>query len=356
MKKILVVDNDRIMLELISRFLKKTGYEVVTAESGINALDVLKTYSPDVIFIDLVMPNIDGKSLCQIIRGIEKFSNVYLIILSAISAEQWVDIAKLGANACIAKGPFDEMSRHITVALDQPETTSERCLSGEILGVQGVYPRGITKELLSVKRHYEIILDKMSEGIIEINSERRIVFANSAILSMINIPKETLLGSHFVDLFSGDEHLRVSDLMEKTDKRAKRITEDSPLRLNKHYITLDVLSLDEDESVLLIVLRDVTEHKQAESVLLKSQKLQGVLEMAEAICYELNKPIQAVLGYSDLLLLEMANDNPFYDKIRKVNEQVQELGSITHKLSCVTRYETMGYLNGKIIDIDKSST
>lgn len=356
MKKILVVDNDRIILGLISKFLKKKGYEVVTAESGINALDVLKTYTPDIIFIDLVMPNIDGKSLCHIIRGMEKFSNVYLIILSAISAEQWVDIAKLGANACIAKGPFDEMSRHITVALDQPETTSERCLSGEILGVQGVYPRGITKELLSVKRHYETILDKMSEGIIEINSERRIVFANPAILSMIDIPEENLLGSHFVDLFSGDEHLRVSDLMEKTDKRSKRITEDSPLRLNKHYITLDVLSLDEDESVLLIVLRDVTEHKQAESVLLKSQKLQGVLEMAEAICYELNEPIQAILGYSDLLLLEMANDNPFYDKIRKVNEQVQKLGSITYKLSCITKYETTDHLNGKIIDIDKSST
>ncbi|MFC1816652.1 response regulator [Thermodesulfobacteriota bacterium] len=272
MKKILVVDNDRIMLRLMSRLLEEKGYQVVTVENGINALDVLKTYTPDAIFIDLVMPNIDGKLLCRIIRGMEKFNDVYLIILSAISAEEWVDIAKLGANVCIAKGPFDEMSRHIAVALDQPETTSERCLSGEILGVNSVYPRGITQELLSVKRHFEVILDKMSEGIIEINSEGRIVFANSVILSMIDIPEENLLGSYFVDLFSGDEHLRVSDLMEKMDKRTKRITQDSPLRLNKNHITLDILSLDEDEPKSLIILRDVSEHMQAEKALQESEE------------------------------------------------------------------------------------
>jgi two-component system cell cycle sensor histidine kinase/response regulator CckA len=279
MEQILVVDNDRVTLGLMSKFLEKKGYQVVTAENGIDALDVLKTYTPDVIFIDLVMPNIDGKSLCRIIRGMEKVKDVYLIILSAISAEEWVDISKLGANVCIAKGPFDEMSQYITVALDEPETTSERCLSGEILGVQGVCPRGITEELLSVKRHFEVILDTMSEGIIEINSEGRIVFASSATLSMIDIPEENLLGSYFVNLFSGDEHLRVCDLMKKMDKGTKRITEDSPLRLNKYHVALDILSLDEDEPKSLIILRDVSEHKHAEEALRESEeKYRTVIE------------------------------------------------------------------------------
>lgn len=355
MKKILVVDNDRIMLELMSRFLEKKGHEVVTVENGIDAIDVLKTYTPDAIFIDLVMPNIDGRLLCRIIRSMKKFDRVYLIVLSAISAEEWLDIAKLGANACIAKGPFEEMTRHIETTLDQPEQTSERCLAGEVLGIKSVYPRGITKELLLTKRHFEIILDKMSEGIIEINSEGRIVFANSAILLMIGLSEEKLLGSHFVNLFSGDDHIRISDLLGEKSNEIKRITQDAPLHLNNYHITLEVLPLDEEEPNSLIILRDVTEHKQAETALLKSQKLQGVLEMAGAICHELNQPIQAILGYSDLLMIDMSNDNPFYDSVEKINKQVQKLGSITYKLSSVARYETKDYLNNKIIDIDKST-
>ena len=63
MKKILVVDNDRIMLRFIAKLLEKEGHEVETAEDGLNALDILKTYTPDFIFVDLVMPNIDGRML-----------------------------------------------------------------------------------------------------------------------------------------------------------------------------------------------------------------------------------------------------------------------------------------------------
>ena len=354
MKKILVVDNDRTTLKLLSRFLENKGYEVVTAESGLIALDVLKSYMPDFIFIDLVMPNIDGKQLCKIIKSKRQFDHIYIVILSAISAEEWVDIRKIGADACISKGPFNEMSQHIIAALDHPDLISERCSSGEVLGVNNVYPRNITKELLLVKRHFEIILDKMSEGIIEINSEGRIIFANTAILSIIDIPLEVLLGSLFVDIFSGDEHTRVSDLMELKDQKEKQITESFPLKINSYYITLEIISLGEDDSNSLIILRDISQQKHAESLLIKSQKLQGALELAGAVCCELNQPIQATLGYSDLLMLDMSPDNPLYDKIRNISEQVQRMGSITYKLSNLTSYETKDYLNGKIIDINKS--
>ncbi|MEW6672953.1 MAG: response regulator [Thermodesulfobacteriota bacterium] len=356
MKKILVVDNDRIMLVLLSRFLKHNGYEVVTAENGIRAIDVLKTYVPDIIFIDLVMPNIDGKRLCRIIRSMKKFDDVYIVILSAISAEEDINIADMGVNACIAKGPFEEMCRYITEALDHPEKITRRCQSGEVLGIKDVYPRGITKELLLEKRHFEIMLDRMSEGIIEINPEGRIVFANATVLSMTAIPIENLLGSLFVDLFAGDERVRISDLLQQKGEKTESRTESLPLRLNQYFVMLDIQTLNESGSNSLVILRDVTDQKESESISLKSQKLQGMLEMAGAICHELNQPIQAILGFSDLLMIDMAHNDPSYDKIKRINEQVLKLGDITSKLSGVTKYETRAYLNGKIIDIYKSST
>ncbi|MBW1910788.1 MAG: response regulator [Deltaproteobacteria bacterium] len=182
MTKILAVDNDQFILEFINDVLSKEGHQVVTAGDGLSALDILETYTPDVIFVDLVMPNINGKKLCKIIRGMQKLKHVCLIIFSAVAAEEEMDFAELGANGCIAKGPLEEMAQNITAVVDQCDRLSSQRLPEELMGTENLHPRGITEELLSVKKHFEIILDKMSEGILEITSEGRIVYANSTAL------------------------------------------------------------------------------------------------------------------------------------------------------------------------------
>jgi len=86
-KKILVVDNHPVVITFMTLFLEKKGYRVMSASDGINALGVLKGYVPDVIFIDLVMPNIGGEKLCRIIRQKPGLKDAFLVILSAIWTE-----------------------------------------------------------------------------------------------------------------------------------------------------------------------------------------------------------------------------------------------------------------------------
>jgi len=305
MKKIFIVDNDLIFLKLMTKFLKDEGHQVKTAIDGLEALDVLKKYTPDVMFIDLVMPNIDGETLCRIVRGMERFNDAYLIILSAISAEEHVDIAEFGADACIAKGPFNEMSRHILAILDQPESTSSECLSGKVLGIDGVYPRGITKELLLAKRHANVILDKISEGIFEMSAEGRIVFANPATLSLTNIPLKNLLGIHFVDLFSGNDRRRISGLLKM--KGVKTITDESPVLLNRSQVTLKIVPLDEPETSAIIILHDVTKRKQTEEELKSAREyaqniIDSSLDMIISVdndreIIEFNQAAEKAFGY-----------------------------------------------------------
>jgi len=244
MKKILVVDNDRMTLKFMKRLLEKEGHQVITSEDGLNAIDILRTYTPDVIFVDLVMPNIDGEMLCKIVRSMEALKDVYLVVLSAISAEMSVDIVKLGANACIAKSLFSEMSQHVLMVLNEPESASEKCLAGEVFGIESVYPRGITIELLSAKKHFKIILDRMSEGILELNPEGRIVYANSFTLSLTKIPEKTLLGLYFPDVFSGEIRQRVIDLLERRNSRIRELTEDIPIPVNGNQVSVNILPLN----------------------------------------------------------------------------------------------------------------
>jgi two-component system cell cycle sensor histidine kinase/response regulator CckA len=219
-KKILVVDNHPIILEYMSKFLSKEGHEVRTSGDGLNALDILEGYSPDIIFIDLIMPNIDGKKLCQIIRAMPEMKDTYLIILSAAAAEEQIDFKAIGANACIAKGPLDKMGQYVIAALYDAEHGRSRTTQERIFGVENLYSRQITKELLSIWKHYEVVLGSLSEGILEITPGGRIVFANPTAISLTGIPEEKLLASNVLGLFNPRERDRVREIIDRVATEA----------------------------------------------------------------------------------------------------------------------------------------
>ena len=118
MMKVLVVDNHPLMLKFMDKMLKKDGHQVLTAEDGLSALDVLKTYRPDIMFIDRIMPNIDGEKLCKVIRSMPELKDIYLVICSAVVLEEEINYVDFGADACIAKGPFNNMTEHVHAILN----------------------------------------------------------------------------------------------------------------------------------------------------------------------------------------------------------------------------------------------
>jgi len=271
MKKILVVDNDLIMLKLMTRLLEKEDHQVIVAEDGLKALDMMKTYTPDIIFVDLVMPSIDGRMLCKIIRGIKKLKDTRVIILSAIAAEERTDFSQLGVYACIAKGPFLSTGQHVLDLINQIDLVPAQDLPKEPIGIDNVYPRGITEELLIANRHFEMILEKMSEGVVGINSEGRIIYANPSFFSMLEFSGYELYGSYFTDLFSGIDRIRVNKLMEKIDGKSHTISEDSPVCLKEHLVTLDFLPFKEN-GFSRIIVKDITRSKRVEEELRREKE------------------------------------------------------------------------------------
>jgi DNA-binding response OmpR family regulator len=71
-RKILVVDDDPSIREILSIQLTRLGYEVETAVDGFEAVDAFKAFAPDAILMDLMMPRLDGLASCQKIRALEK--------------------------------------------------------------------------------------------------------------------------------------------------------------------------------------------------------------------------------------------------------------------------------------------
>ena len=103
-QKILIVDDEVDILELIAYNLKKEGYQVYTAENGHDGINVAKKVMPDLIILDIMMPKMDGIEACRTMRGMPEFKNTFMVFLTARS-EEYSEIAgfNVGADDYIAK-------------------------------------------------------------------------------------------------------------------------------------------------------------------------------------------------------------------------------------------------------------
>ena len=281
---ILVIDNDPIFLKFIEKFLTADGHTVVTAQDGLGALDLLDDFTPDICFVDYVMPNIDGKVFCQILRNDPKYETTFLVILSAIAAEEWTNLKDLGADACIAKGPLSNMKGYIAEVVQNPEASKKYCAAGNIIGLQDVYPRLITKELLDSKKHFQLLLDRMSEGILEVNAEKRIVFVNPAAQAMLDQSRDAILGQELTALFPPDQASKIEPLLGGNGGHGKSGAPEVLISVDTRFVNLKVVPLQSQEAHSLIILNDISDYKNAEHDLTKANDfLKSILNSAYSI-------------------------------------------------------------------------
>jgi signal transduction histidine kinase/FixJ family two-component response regulator len=350
-KKILVVDNHPVFLKFMSQLLGKKGHQVRAAEDGLSALELLKTFVPDVIFIDLIMPQISGEKLCQIIRKMPDFKEAYLVILSAIAAEQEVDFTSLGANACIAKGPLDKMSEHVLAVLEQSDQKPSLSPSLKPLGLENVYARNITAELLSLKRHFEVILNSMSEGILEITLEGKIVYANPMATSLINKAEDHLLSTDFEGLFQESDRQNIRNQLKEISMDLKPIAMDGHFIINGKQISFYFLPvIDELQKTIIILLNDVSEQKRMEAQFLQAQKMEAIGTLAGGIAHDFNNLLMVIQGNVSLMLLDVNPAHAHYEMLRTIEKQVLSGSKLTSQL---LGYARKGRYELKPIDLNQ---
>ena len=124
MAKVLVVDDEASIVNIIAYNLKKEGYEVITAENGEDGLELALSENPDLVLLDIMMPKMDGYEVCRKLR--EK-SNVPIIMLTARADEVDKVIGlEMGADDYIVK-PFDskELVARVKAVLRRYDTKRE---------------------------------------------------------------------------------------------------------------------------------------------------------------------------------------------------------------------------------------
>ena len=127
-RKALVVDDDQELVELIRDVLEADGrFEVRTANNGFDAGMMVKEYHPDVVVLDVMLPDINGKEVCQRIRSDVTLSDVKVICISGmVEQDKIADLIASGANDFVQK-PFEveQLVEQMCRQLDMETVTAE---------------------------------------------------------------------------------------------------------------------------------------------------------------------------------------------------------------------------------------
>ncbi len=162
-QKVLVVDDEESILELLKYNLEKQGYDVRTAGEGAEAVEIAKKFHPDLVLLDIMMPKMDGVEACRQIRAMPELVNTFIVFLTA-RAEEYSEIAAFdgGADDYILKPikPRALMSRITAIFRrdSKKKTSSAQIKIGELVIDRTSYTIKINNREVSLpKKEFELL-------------------------------------------------------------------------------------------------------------------------------------------------------------------------------------------------------
>ncbi len=337
--KILIVDDEPRMCESLKLLLTEQGYEIATANSGREALELVSRDSFDLALLDMVIPDMDGHQLMDHICT--QKPDIYIIIITGhASVESAVIALKKGAYDYLRK-PFEyeELLKTVQNALTQKRLKTEKDL--------------INGKLELTEERYRYLVENSPDIIYTLDENGNFTFVSNAVERLLGFRPEQLLGKHYTSIIHQEDHEKAKWFFNER-RTGKRATAGIELKLRcqqdkaekdseqPSYITVELKSTgmwdrdvsDPDKKFLGThgVARDISERKRLEAQLHQAQKMEAVGTLAGGIAHDFNNLLMAIQGYTSLMLLKLEPSHPHYEKLKSIEKYVQSGAELTKQL------------------------
>jgi PAS domain S-box-containing protein len=291
--RILVVDDEPAVLQVFSMILRSAGYEVWEASNGLQCLQVTRERRPDLVLLDVMLPDLNGIDICRQIKADAALLDIFVVLVSgkATSTADKLDGAELGADDYIVKplNPDEFLARIRTI----------------------VRLRDTTAALRASEQHYRRLVEILPNAVSMIDLQSRLTTANRQAVEMLGYagPGE-LLGKSAFDLMPPEEHERVkADITTTLETGVLRNAEYTMLRKNGSRFPVELSAavstdVDGQSRGIVIVARDITARRQAQA---RIRELVHILDQAhdaiiirdlEGHVQYFNKGAERILGWT----------------------------------------------------------
>jgi two-component system NtrC family sensor kinase len=338
-KKILVVDDDPVILETIHRMLKNAGMDPCMVCGGEEALTRLRQETPDIILLDYMMPVMDGVAVYRKIREDRTFlhcRDVPVIMLTAKTdnQEEQKELLEMGLSAYLLK-PFGYKELMNVMA----NVVTLNTVKVENLKLHG--------QIQEMKDYLQSIFDGIKDPISVQDSQFHIQRYNRA--TARTFLKDDRAGSFEAHTAAGApchkvyferdtvcEHCPAAISFHTGQPHWSEIKD---ARSQKHYqiSTYPIMSSSGKVNSVIETIKDITEKKELESQLIESSKLASIGTLAAGVAHEINNPLCIILGFTQSLLAELEYDHIVHKDLKIIEEETARCGRVVQDLLTYAR-------------------
>ncbi len=308
--RVLVVDDDQDVLDLIADVMRFAGCEVLLARDGTEAFEVFQRERPPLVITDLAMPNTDGLTLMRAIKAASPRTEI-LVITGHADLGSAIQAIRQGAFDYLLKPPDVELLVHrVKQALERFQLVSEKeAWLAEL--EQRVQAR--TAALVESRRRLRGVFNGITDSLVIVDQTFSIVAANEGAAALSGTPAEALIGRNcHRELFGREQVCHGCPALETftTGRGASASMSRGNAGSGCRYLEVFSYPLaDEGERPMEIVehIRDVTEKVHQTRYLHNAEKLAAVGQFAAGLAHELGNAL-AIIGGSAQFLLRRPGD------------------------------------------------
>ncbi len=345
--KLLLVDDDDIDIMSFQRALKKTGlnYELDICKNSIETIEFVKKYKYNCIFLDYLLPGVDGLELLKKIRGLKVFTPI------AVMTSQGDE--KLAVQM-IKSGAFDYFPK----AELSPDYIQKVILNGVRLWEVENKRLKAEKEIEENNNRLTAIVESTDNNIYAINNSLQIISFNSSFKNRILLQQniEVYIGQSIHEFIKDDEIINhfIASL------KGHSLTHFEELTLNNQYncfeTTYNPIKSDGKTTGVAIFSKDITENRKFQKELLQARNdalfsAKAKTEFLSNMSHEIRTPMNAIMGITDLLLDDSAFTGTSLKNLKSIRYSADNLLVIINDILDFSKIEA-GKISFENIDFD----
>ncbi len=212
--KILIVDDDAINLKLLSKCLSDPGYKVYLAENGQNALQQVEQVNPDLILLDVMMPDIDGFEVCRRLKEKESTQEIPIIFMTALNdIEHKVKGFEAGAADYITKPvQYKEVLARINTHLKIHRLQKDLQAQNQQLKDENFRRRQVQEALRESREHYRLLAENATDLISRLSPAGGYLYVSPVCHTLLGYSVEEMVGHTPLEFLHPDASQTVPQL------------------------------------------------------------------------------------------------------------------------------------------------